>query len=78
MTNDEILHDLTLLPPEGRRQVSDFIAFLRQQYGKSQPVTQSQTSDLRNEEFVGMWSDREEMKDSSAWVRNLRKQEWEK
>lgn len=78
MTNDEILYDLTLLPPEGRQQVSDFIAFLRQRYGTSQPPPQTQASDWNNEEFFGMWRDREDMQDSSAWVRNLRKQEWEK
>ena len=78
MTNEEILSDLTLLPPEGRRQVSDFTAFLRQRYGTHQPPAQTKISDWSNEEFFGMWRDREEMQDSSAWVRNLRKQEWEK
>jgi hypothetical protein len=26
--------------------------------------------------FVGMWSDRQDMKDSSAWVRRIREEEW--
>ena len=29
--------------------------------------------DWDNEPFVGMWKDRKDMKDSVAWVRNLRK-----
>ena len=32
-------------------------------------------SNLQDEPFVGMWQDREEMKDSSQWVQKIRKQE---
>jgi len=31
---------------------------------------------LDNQPFVGMWNDREDMQDSSQWVRNLRQQQW--
>lgn len=31
---------------------------------------------LREEPFVGMWKDREDMNDSSRWVRDLRQHEW--
>ncbi len=31
---------------------------------------------LQNDPFVGMWEDREEMQDSSEWVKNLRNREW--
>jgi hypothetical protein len=33
-------------------------------------------SNLQNEPFVGMWKDREDMEDSSHWVRQVRQQEW--
>ena len=33
-------------------------------------------SNLENEAFVGMWKDRENMEDSSQWVRQHRQQEW--
>ncbi len=33
--------------------------------------------DLDNEPFVGMWKDREEMANSTQWVRSLRQQEWQ-
>jgi len=75
MTNEEILHDLAMLPPEARQQVTDFIAFLRQRYLKRQPKPQAQVRDWSEEEFVGMWRDREDMQDSVAWVRDLRRQE---
>jgi hypothetical protein len=31
---------------------------------------------IENEPFVGMWKDREDMRDSTAWVRELRRQQW--
>jgi hypothetical protein len=33
-------------------------------------------SNLQDEPFVGMWKDREDMKDSNQWVRQVRQQEW--
>jgi hypothetical protein len=46
---------------------------LRQLYGAS-PATA--TTDLSSEDFIGMWCDHEEMKDSSAWVRQERENGW--
>ncbi len=31
---------------------------------------------IRDEPFVGMWKDREDMRDSTVWVRELRRQQW--
>jgi hypothetical protein len=31
---------------------------------------------LREEPFIGMWQDREDLADSSAWVRTVRQQHW--
>lgn len=31
---------------------------------------------LKDELFIGMWRDREEMQNSNQWVRHLRQQEW--
>jgi hypothetical protein len=78
MTHEEILRELASLPPEGQRQVADFIAFLRGQYARSQSPEQSVTSDLAQDSFIGMWGDREDLQDSSVWVRNLREREWVK
>ena len=76
MTNEELLREFVALPPEGRRVVTDLIAFLRQRYELPQPTAASETTDLGSESFIGMWSDREEMQDSSAWVRNVRENDW--
>lgn len=38
--------------------------------------TKINQSDFQDEPFVGMWKDREDLNDSSRWVRQIRQQEW--
>jgi len=78
MIQEELLREFASLPPEGQRQVADFIAHLRAKYDNSRSPEQSANSDLAQDGFIGIWRDREDMQDSSAWVRNLRKHEWVK
>ena len=77
MTNEEILREINSLPLEAQRQIEDFVAFLRQRYQSSSPAETAKT-DLTAEEFVGIWRDREDLQDSSAWVRNVRQSHWGK
>ena len=77
MTNEEILREINSLPLEAQRQVEDFVTFLRQRY-KSSPPAKTATNDLTAEEFIGMWRDREDLQDSTAWVRNVRQSHWGK
>ena len=77
MTNEEILSEINSLPIEAQRQIEDFVAFLRQRYQSSSPVETTRTN-LTTEEFIGMWRDREDLQDSSAWVRNVRQSHWGK
>ena len=78
MSNEDILSRFNSLPPEGQRQVIDFLAFLQQRYGSSQSVEEQGSLELAGEGFIGMWQDREDMQDSSAWVRSSREREWVK
>lgn len=36
----------------------------------------SANGDLAGDPFIGMWKDHPDLTDSSAWVRNIRKNEW--
>ena len=76
MTQEEILAELASLPPEGQRQVLDFIAFLRQRYGRIDDTVEGEASDLAEAGFIGMWRERDDMRDSRAWVRAGREREW--
>lgn len=76
MTHEELLREIDSLPPEARRQVEEFIALLRHRYESSVQAEAAAATDLLTEGFIGMWRDRDEMQDSSAWVRGRREHEW--
>ena len=71
-----ISNDIATLPPEAQRQVFDFVSFLKNRYKKNRPVKKEVRDKIASEPFIGIWEDREEMKDSSQWVRNTRAGEW--
>ena len=72
-----IVQEIASLPPEIQRQVADYVAFLKERYPNPTAVAYAPIP-LREEPFIGMWRGREEMKDSTEWVRNLRRREWER
>ena len=76
MKQEEILREFLSLPPEDRRRVEDFIAFLRERGRRSYSIEKPESSDLAKDGFIGMWRDREDVQDSSAWVRAAREREW--
>jgi hypothetical protein len=78
MTQQQLLNEFLSLPAEAQRQVIDFIAFLRHRYAVAEPATESPNFDLINDTFIGMWSDRQDLTDSTAWVRGVRENEWSK
>ena len=77
MINEDIVREINSLPLEAQRQIEDFVAFLRERYKETAADTVP-ASDLESEPFVGMWRDREDMRDSSAWVHNVRETQWGK
>jgi hypothetical protein len=75
MDTDAVLRDLQALPPEAQREVGDFVAFLKARYAGRRPCAR-RLPPLRREPFIGMWKDRDDMADSGAWVRSMRRYEW--
>ncbi|MEH1841607.1 MAG: hypothetical protein V7L20_23395 [Nostoc sp.] len=78
MTQQELFNEFLSLLAEAQRQVIDFIAFLRQRYAVVKPASQSSDIDLINDSFIGMWSDRQDLADSTAWLCGVRENEWSK
>ena len=76
MEPEKLLRELASLPPEGRRQVAKLVASLKKRYAQAGPRRKSKLPPLRQEKFIGMWKDREDLADSNAWVRAVRKNEW--
>jgi hypothetical protein len=75
MRQDNLRTSFNALPPEAQKQVLDFISFLESRYASITSHKVRRTR-LSKEPFIGMWSDRKDMKDSAAWVRELRQREW--
>lgn len=78
MDATDLIQDIGSLPPEAQKQVSDFVAFLKTRYPVAKATRRAKRPKLADEPFIGMWRDRADMKDSSAWVRRLREREWER
>jgi hypothetical protein len=68
MSQEDVLTRFNSLPPEAQRQVLDFMAILQRK----------ESSDIAEEGFIGIWKDREDMQDSTTWVRSSREREWVK
>lgn len=69
----EIETNISTLPPEALQLVADLVSVLNKQYVT--PPKKGKRS-LEEEPFVGMWADRADMTDSTAYVRKLRQEEW--
>ncbi len=76
MSHRKLITALNSLPPEAQRQVAEFIAFLKKQHELVNQPTKRNSAGLSRQPFIGMWRDRDDLKDSSAWVRKTRQQEW--
>ena len=76
MKQEELWQKVTELPPEAQREVFDFIAFLQKRYSNLRRHRKSTMAKLVEESFIGIWRGRDDMNDSSAWVRGIREGEW--
>jgi hypothetical protein len=65
------------LPIDRQQEVVDFIAFLKERVGIKGAPSPVLKKKAAADGFVGMWTDREDMNDSSLWVRQMRADEWE-
>ena len=74
-TQQELFKAFDSLPIEAQRQALNFIAFLQQTYA---PAIKPQKTEIDwvNDPFIGMWQERQDMDDSTTWVRNIRENEW--
>ncbi len=76
MEREKIWNDFESLPAEAQQQVADLITLLRRCHGTEPAQEDVGKISLAEEPFVGLWSDREDVRDSGAWVRRLRGREW--
>lgn len=71
-----VVEEIAGLPTDKQQEVADFVAFLRARMSHL-PLSDGARAATEPTSFFGMWADRPDMVDSAAWVRRLRKTEWE-
>jgi hypothetical protein len=76
MNRQKLWEHFAALSPAARRRVLQLIGALKDTKPKRQ--TAKRHSPLSLEPFIGMWQDRADLADSSAWVKNLRRREWDR
>ncbi len=71
MVKKELIKQIEKLPPEAQQEAADFVDFLSKKY--LQKDDSSSKKSILDSPFRGMWKNREDLKDSTQWVRNIRK-----
>jgi len=75
MSESTVSKKIKKLPPEAKQQARDFVDFLYERYVKEGSKKSAKKS-ITESSFFGLWKDREDMQDSTAWVREVRKSQW--
>jgi uncharacterized UBP type Zn finger protein len=76
MVKKELIKQIKQLPPEAQQEALEFVDFLSKKY--LQKDESSAKKSILDSPFRGMWKNREDMKDSTKWVRNIRKSRFAK
>ncbi|MGK7956994.1 MAG: hypothetical protein AB4063_17355 [Crocosphaera sp.] len=72
---NKVMIKLEQLPESEQERIAKIIL---NEVEKQELILLSSTSfSLENQPFVGMWKDRKEMENSSQWVRQLRREQWQ-
>jgi hypothetical protein len=75
MSKKSVLDKYDQLPPNAKKEAGDFVEFLYNQYAKASSPKKDKKP-LSEYGFVGMWKGRDDMADSTGWVREQRKTQW--
>ena len=71
MNMEKVLADLAALPPQAMEEAADFIAFLRARHGSAASDAPAESEAAPGNTFFGLWRDRPDLSDASAWVDGL-------
>ncbi len=76
MEQEKVWREFMALSEEDQRRAANFIASLRAGSRPAPSDGPEKPADLTDEPFVGMWREREDVRDSGAWLREVREREW--
>lgn len=73
----QLAQEIQQLPLEARQKIETLVLSLKLHYSRQTPLTEQELARWSDPEIFGMYADREDMRDSTAYVRKLREQQWE-
>jgi hypothetical protein len=76
MSEEELIMQYKKLPPEARQEAADFVTFLTEKYIFQEEKRSATKKSILDSSFRGIWKNRGDMKDSTEWVRKVRKSRW--
>jgi hypothetical protein len=77
MSEKELIKQIKKLPSEAQQEAADFVEFLTKKYiRKSEEADTPMKKSILENSFRGVWKDRDDLQDSTKWVRELRKSRW--
>jgi len=81
MSKKELLKQITELPTEAQQEIADFVELVSNRYTRRHTLTPEEVGftkkkSILENSFRGAWKDREDLQDSTRWVRELRKSRW--
>jgi len=76
MSYEDLVTALKSLPADEQEQVAEFVMALKKHRQSANRLAKQNGAGLSRQPFIGMWRNREDLKDSRAWVRKVRRREW--
>jgi len=77
MSEKELIEQIRKLPAEAQKEAVEFVEFLSKKYiRKPEETDTSKKKSILENSFRGAWKDRQDLQDSTKWVRELRKSRW--
>ena len=75
METQQLVKEIDGLPEKARQEIERFLLEVKLRYARQNPLTDEELSRWADPEIFGMYADREELRDSAAYVRKLREQQ---
>lgn len=77
MSEKELIKQIRRLPTEAQQEAADFVEFLTKKYiNKPLETDFTKKKSIVESSFRGVWKYRDDLQDSTKWVREVRKSRW--
>jgi len=72
----QLVEQIEALPEKARQEIEHLVLVMKLRYARQNPLTDEELAQWADPEIFGMYADREDVRDSTAYIRKLREQQW--